>query len=173
MTVSPVSLSFTATQGAANPASQTVAVTSNGTWTVSKNATWLTVSPLSGANNGIFTASVNTATAVLGNNNGMITVTGGGITRTANVTLTLNAPATSSATLTWTANTESDLAGYKVYRATASGAYGAPIATLQGNVPNYVATGLQNGTTYFFVITAYDTAGNESGWSNEISKSIF
>ena len=100
-------------------------------------------------------------------------MTGGGITRTVDVTLQLNAPATSSATLTWNANTESDLAGYKVYRATSSGGYGAPIATLQGNVTSYVATGLQSGTTYFFVITAYDTAGNESAYSNEVSRSIF
>jgi fibronectin type 3 domain-containing protein len=75
--------------------------------------------------------------------------------------------------LTWNANTESDLAGYKVYRATASGAYGAPIATLQGNIRSYVANSLQLGTTYFFSITAYDTMGNESIHSNEVSKSIF
>jgi fibronectin type 3 domain-containing protein len=61
-----------------------------------------------------------------------------------------------------------------VYRATSSGAYGAPIATLIGNVTtSYVATGLQTGTTYFFVVTAYDNAGNESVFSTEVSKSIF
>jgi fibronectin type 3 domain-containing protein len=100
-------------------------------------------------------------------------VTSGGITKTATVTLTLNAPSSSSATLTWNANTESDLAGYKVYRATASGAYGAPIATVLRNVTTYQAIGLQFGTTYFFVVTAFDVAGNESAYSNEVSKSIF
>jgi fibronectin type 3 domain-containing protein len=85
----------------------------------------------------------------------------------------VNAPASSSATLLWNANTETDLAGYKVYRATASGAYGAPITTITGNVTTYVATALQVGTTYFFVVTAYDNAGNESIVSNEVSKSIF
>jgi fibronectin type 3 domain-containing protein len=74
--------------------------------------------------------------------------------------------------LTWSANTESDLAGYKIYRAEASGGYGAPIAIL-GNVTSYIATGLQVGKTYYFVITAYDSAGNESLPSNEVSKSIF
>ena len=109
----------------------------------------------------------------LGTHPAAITLTSGGISRTVNVTLQLNAPSTSSATLTWNANTESDLAGYKVYRATSSGTYGAPIATLQGNVTSYVATGLQSGTTYFFVITAYDNAGNESPHSAEVGKSIF
>jgi fibronectin type 3 domain-containing protein len=88
--------------------------------------------------------------------------------------LTLSAPATSTATLTWNANTEPDLAGYKVYQATASGAYPpTPIATLPKTVPSYTAMGLQVGTTYFFTITAYDTAGNESLKSPEVSKSIF
>jgi hypothetical protein len=173
LTLSPSSLSFTATQGAANPAGQSLTISSNVAWTASDNAAWLSVSPSSGATNGSITASVNTSSASLGTNTAAITVTGGGITRTVNVTLTLNAPATSSATLTWNANTESDLAGYKIYRATSSGTYGAPIATLQGNVTSYVATGLQSGTTYFFVVTAYDSAGNESVYSNEVSKSIF
>ena len=80
---------------------------------------------------------------------------------------------TSSVTLTWNANTDSNLAGYKIYRATTPGGYGAPIATLQGNITTYTAEGLQSGTTYMFVITAYDSDGNESPRSNEVSKSIF
>jgi fibronectin type 3 domain-containing protein len=91
-----------------------------------------------------------------------------------NVTLQLNAPTTSSATLTWNANTESDLAGYKVYRrATSTGSYGAPIATIPAGTVSYQATGLAAGTTYYFVVTAYDSTGNESPFSNEVSKSIF
>lgn len=70
-------------------------------------------------------------------------------------------------------NTESNVAGHEVYRATASGGYGSLIATLQGNVTNYVATGLQSGSTYFFVISVYDNAGNESAYSTEVGKSIF
>ncbi|HWI69376.1 MAG TPA: fibronectin type III domain-containing protein [Nitrospiraceae bacterium] len=65
------------------------------------------------------------------------------------------------------------MAGYKIYRATTPGGYGAPIATLQGNITTYTAVGLQSGTTYMFVITAYDSDGNESPRSNEVSKSIF
>jgi fibronectin type 3 domain-containing protein len=116
---------------------------------------------------------VNTATAILGSNSTTITVTSGGITRTVSVTLTLNPRLTSSVTLTWNANTERDLAGYKVYRATSSGAYGAPIAAIPGNTTSYTATGLQFNATYFFVVTAYDIAGNESGYSNEVSRSVY
>jgi hypothetical protein len=173
LTASPTSVSYTATQGAANPSAQTIAISSNGTWTASENAAWLSLSPTSGSNNGTITASVNTATATQGNNSTTITVMSGGVTSTVNVTLTMSPPSSSSVTLTWNANTESDLSGYRVYRATSSGAYGAPIATIQGNTTTYIATGLQFGTTYFFVVTAYDIAGNESAYSNEVSKSIF
>ena len=169
----PSSLTYTATQRAANPAAQTITINANGAWTVSDNASWLSFSPATGSNNGTITANVNTATATRGLNSTTITVTSGGITRTVSVTLTLNPPASSSLTLTWNGNTEKDLAGYKVYRATSSGAYGAPIAAIPGNTPSYTATGLEFGTTYFFVVTAYDIAGNESAYSNEVSKSIF
>ena len=171
--ITPGSLAFTATQNAANPSAQTITLNATGAWTASDNASWLSISPISGQKNGTILASVNTANAKPGNNIATITVTSGGFTKTANVALTLNAPLSSSATLTWNANKERDLAGYKVYRATASGTYGAPIATVPGKVTTYQATGLQFGTTYFFVVTAYDIAGNESGYSNEVSKSIF
>ncbi len=70
-------------------------------------------------------------------------------------------------TLTWDANTEGDLAGYRVYVGSASGQYGPPIDV--GNVTNYTVTNLSEGQTYFFALTAYDTSGNESGFSNEVS----
>ncbi len=73
------------------------------------------------------------------------------------------------AVLSWDPNTEPDLAGYKVYSGTASGIYGTPIDT--GNLTTQTVTGLSSGT-YFFAVTAYDTSGNESGFSNEVSKTI-
>jgi len=69
--------------------------------------------------------------------------------------------------LAWDPNTESDLAGYKVYYGTTSGTYGTPIDA--GNVNTYTMTGLTLGQTYFVTVTAYDTSPNESGYSNEVS----
>ncbi len=76
--------------------------------------------------------------------------------------------ATAAAVMAWDQNNEPDMAGYRVYRATGPGAYGAPVASLSPLASSYSATNLQPGTTYYFVVTAYDTTGNESPRSNEL-----
>lgn len=181
--LTPTSLAFSGTAGGANPSGKSVTITNPGgatlSWSTSDNAAWLSVAPTSGTTTtetDTLTASVNLSGLSAGTYSGMITVTAVGASnspRTIPVSLTVSAPTTGMATLSWNANTEADLVGYKVYRATSSGAYGAPIATLGGTTTSYVASGLQPGTTYYFAITAYDSAGNESAFSNEVSKSIY
>lgn len=76
-----------------------------------------------------------------------------------------------SATVSWQANTETDLAGYRIYYGTEPGVYGSTSALITGTT--YTITGLQEGKIYYFVVTAVDTAGNESGYSApEVSKTI-
>jgi len=66
----------------------------------------------------------------------------------------------------WNPNTEEDLAGYRLYVGTASGQYGEPVDV--GNVTGHVMEITpQHGATYYFALTAYDTSGNESGYSAE------
>jgi fibronectin type 3 domain-containing protein len=77
-----------------------------------------------------------------------------------------------TATLSWDASAGLDVAGYKIYQATASGAFGAPVATVTMDVTSHTVTGLESGYTYFFVVTAYNSDGTESSFSNEASKSI-
>lgn len=71
------------------------------------------------------------------------------------------------ATLTWSPNTEPDLAGYRVYQCTSQPcgrAYGtASLLVTLGTVTSFnIGT---PGSTQYYVITAYDTANNESAES--------
>lgn len=72
-------------------------------------------------------------------------------------------------------NSESDLAGYIVYYGTASRTYSAMSTSvgLSGDgstgTPSKIISGLLDGTTYYFGVTAYDTTGNESTFSGEVS----
>ena len=81
---------------------------------------------------------------------------------------------TGSATLSWTSNSEADLAGYKLYVGTAPGRYtyaGSPV--IIGLMGSYTISGLPMGQTYYFSLSAFDSSGNESGLSTEVSKSIY
>jgi hypothetical protein len=75
--------------------------------------------------------------------------------------------AAAQVTLAWDANTEPELTGYKIYYGTVSGTYGTPVDV--GKVTTYTVTGLADGRTYYFAATAYDSVGNESGYSNEVT----
>lgn len=71
--------------------------------------------------------------------------------------------------LDWADGGEADLGGYRVYRATfAGGAYTALNVTLLP-ASSYTDPGLQNGVTYYYVVTALDISGNESLRSSEVS----
>ena len=75
---------------------------------------------------------------------------------------------------TWDANTESDLAGYHLYQASTAGQYTIGSGWI-ANIPAGTETVTYNVTpdgTYYFVLTAYDVNGNESGTSNEVSTVI-
>ena len=76
----------------------------------------------------------------------------------------------SQVTLAWDPNTESDLAGYRVHYGTASGSYTSH--TDVHSVTSFTVTGLTAGQTYYFAATAYDTSGNESGYSNPLSYAV-
>ncbi len=71
--------------------------------------------------------------------------------------------------LAWDANTEADLAGYKIYYGSGSRAYGSAIVV--GKVTTYTVRNLLPGT-YYFSVTALNTAGLESAYSNEVSAII-
>jgi len=70
------------------------------------------------------------------------------------------------ATLNWTASTDTNVVGYKVYYGVETRVYTNSID--EGDVTNATVCGLITGTTYYFAVTAYDSFGLESDYSNEI-----
>ena len=73
----------------------------------------------------------------------------------------------------WSANTEPDIAEYRLYVGTQSGQYDftAPALVIRHPVVNAALGTVRTFTdgTYFIVLKAVDTSGNESGPSNEVS----
>jgi len=73
-------------------------------------------------------------------------------------------------TLAWDRNSEPDIAGYRVYYGRESRSYTNVVDV--GNYTSCVIADLEDGVTYYFVATAYNTSGYESGYSNEISSAM-
>jgi hypothetical protein len=70
-------------------------------------------------------------------------------------------------TLAWDANTDPDLAGYRIHYGFLSDQYSSYSVDV-GNQTSYTLSNLPDGKTYYFSATAYDQAGYESDFSNEV-----
>jgi len=82
-------------------------------------------------------------------------------------------------TLAWDPNNEPDLEGYGVYfrQDTPGAPYHLagylPLAELNHSyATSFVVSGLEKGVRYYFAVTAWDTAGNESAFSNEVCADV-
>ena len=112
----------------------------------------------------------------------LITACGGGTeAQSTNDSAPVSAPApapppanasTGTATLSWDVPATS-ITGYRVYYGTSPRSYSQALGSGEFvTASTYVATGLQSGRTYYFAVTAIYAAGAESGFSNEVSKTI-
>ncbi|MFA6252909.1 MAG: MopE-related protein [Patescibacteria group bacterium] len=73
--------------------------------------------------------------------------------------------------LTWVASTDNiATTGYSILRSTTNGSGYQPLAT--SNTNSYTNTGLSYSTTYYYVVSAYDAAGNTSNNSNQAVAAI-
>ena len=75
-----------------------------------------------------------------------------------------------SVTLAWDPSTDLEVTGAIVYYGNASRNY--PYHTNVGNVTRATVNGLEAGLTYYFAVTATNSDGLESDYSNEVSTSI-
>jgi len=75
-------------------------------------------------------------------------------------------------TLEWTANSESDLAGYSVYRSQTDGGPYTKIGSVMAPTVTFTDGTSDYDVLYYYVATAFDTSGNESGYSNQVSNLV-
>jgi hypothetical protein len=82
-------------------------------------------------------------------------------------------------TLSWDPNSETDLEGYGVYfnKGTPGPPYNLFGYITTGELSNpdtpmFAVTGLDKGARYYFAVTAYDTEGNESYFSNSVCANV-
>ncbi len=78
-----------------------------------------------------------------------------------------------SVSFSWLPNQEADVAGYKIHYGTTSGLYSEIVdignpSPVDGRIHGQVVN-LTEGTTYYFVSTAYNSNGQESEYSDEIT----
>ncbi len=71
--------------------------------------------------------------------------------------------------LDWEDNTESDLAGYNVYRTTTSGMMYVQVNESLLSTSAYIDSDVEVGTLYHYVVTAVDFSFNESNYPYEVS----
>ena len=74
-------------------------------------------------------------------------------------------------TISWTANSETDIAKYGVYYGTESGPTVKQAEVSGASTVTTTISGLSNNVTYYFRITAIDNDSYESGYSSEVSAS--
>ena len=162
-------ITFTASPMAIAPNGQTVltwtsdadSCTASGDWSGSKDVSGSeTISALTSDSNFILSCSD----------------ANGSVSDSVDVTIILSGNGT--ALLSWTPPTENtdgstltDLAGYKIYYGTASSSY-TEIVTI--NNPGLSSYQIDNLTTadWYFVVTSVNSAGIESSYSTEVSKTI-
>ncbi|KKU54174.1 MAG: Fibronectin, type III domain protein [Candidatus Wolfebacteria bacterium GW2011_GWC1_47_103] len=81
------------------------------------------------------------------------------------------------AILSWNANKETDVIGYRVYYGTEKRTGECPLGGYAdkidvGNRTTHTVTNLEKGKRYYFSTTSYNKGGKESCFSQEVSKEI-
>lgn len=75
-----------------------------------------------------------------------------------------------SVTLAWDPNPEPDISHYIVYKRLLGGSYDPALIVTNGTVAT--VSNLTQNATWFFVVTAINTSGLESDYSNEVSATV-
>jgi len=83
-----------------------------------------------------------------------------------------SATITHSVSLTWTASTSANIAGYNVYRSTTSGGQYTQLNSGLVTTTSYTDGSVVAGQTYYYVTTAVDTSNEQSAYSNQAQATV-
>ena len=98
--------------------------------------------------------------------------TGSGSTISEGLTGSGSSATSHSVNLGWNRSTSSTVVGYNVYRGTTTGGPYNKINSALESSTNYVDATVLGGKTYFYVVTAVDGGGTQSGFSNQVKAII-
>lgn len=117
--------------------------------------------------------AVRFAPASTGNVTGQATLTVDAVNTPLSITLSGTGvrPSSHSVTLSWNASTSS-LAGYRTYRATASGGPYTSLNSSLNPATQFTDSNVSGGRTYYYVVTAVDSNTVESVYSNQATATV-
>ncbi len=146
------------------------------TWTSDDTTVGQVTSP---GNSTTFTAQAVTATdtciitatysASISDSTGLLTINIAITKPNPPATPTLSVKGKDKIQISWTPNTEPDIAGYLIYRRTSpDDDWGMPVGYTDKNTTTFTDKGLKPDTTYYYTVTAVNDAGFESDPSPEV-----
>ena len=161
VTINPASPPPTASLGA-SPTSIRTGQSSTLTWST-QNATSVSIT-------GLGTVGLSGSQAVFPTSSTTyaLTATGPGGSAGGSTSVTVTAP---SVTLSWIESTSTNVAGYDVYSSTTSGGPYNLVATWV-TLTSYTDVSVTAGETYYYVVAAVSSSGQESAHSNEVQAVI-
>jgi Abnormal spindle-like microcephaly-assoc'd, ASPM-SPD-2-Hydin len=179
LVVSPTNLSFgNVTEGTS--ASQSVTLTNNGNSNVTISSVSVTGAGFSaGGGSGLELAPNQTATLSVTFDptstaavTGTLTISSNAANSSAKVSVSGTGVDSTSVALAWNASASSSVSGYNVYRGTSPASYSRIGSSVPGT--SYTDSTVQSGQniTYYYVVTAVNSSGEESSDSNQASVTV-
>lgn len=192
LVASPNQADFTQAFTVKNTGTTTLSVTWRNDANFIKSVTPTSVSSLAPGASSIFTVLVSVRTPWFcpcpvpeGSYAGQVVATAGGTNKSVPITLAIGSvpgkvsglqaaviDIANPVVVQWKPNVEPDLAGYKVYWGVQPRVYQSPFIVALPHAPMATINNLPAHATYYFGVSAYDTSGNESGYSVEVKKII-
>ncbi len=156
--------------GSISPASSGIAISLNGNKSASTTTSSSGTYSFTGLANGTYSVTPASVNYTFTPSSKSVTVNGasvGAIDFTANAVNSGH-----SVSLAWKSSTSPTVSGYKVYRANSSGGPYTVLNSAPTTSTVYSDLSVAAGVTYYYVVTAVESSGNESAYSNQTTANI-